>query len=80
MCGVRLSSMPYDFAENEPESLTQSSSGRSDGPPRKHTGVDVLDPNDGTAAPARPANITFTVFLIIAILAIMAGIVFFLNR
>ena len=35
--------MPYDFAENEYELDPQASSARGGGPPRKLTGVGVLD-------------------------------------
>lgn len=36
--------MPYEFAENEFELEPEASSARSGGPPRKLTGVGVLDP------------------------------------
>ena len=36
--------MPYDFAENEFELEAETSSARGGGPPRKLTGVGVLDP------------------------------------
>ena len=36
--------MPYDFAENEYELEPQASSARSGGPPRKLSGIGVVDP------------------------------------
>ena len=36
--------MPYEFAENEYELDPQASSARGGGPPRKRTGIGVLDP------------------------------------
>jgi hypothetical protein len=72
--------VPHEFAEYEDEPQTQSSSHRSGGPPRKHTGAGVLDPDDDTSAPPRPTRIGFTAFLIIAVLAIMILLLLFLNR
>jgi hypothetical protein len=72
--------MSHDFAENDPEPLTQSSSSRSGGPPRKHTAAGVLDPRDEPATSARPPRTAFTAFVIVTVLAVMALIVFFLNR
>jgi hypothetical protein len=36
--------VPYEFTENEFELGPQASSARGAGPPRKLTGIDVLDP------------------------------------
>lgn len=72
--------MPHEFAEYEDEPQTQSSSRRSGGPPHKHIGTGVLDPDDDISAPPRPTRIGFTTFLIIAVLAIMLLVVFFLSR
>jgi hypothetical protein len=36
--------MPYEFNEWEHEPQTQTSSSRGGGPPRKTTGVGLLDP------------------------------------
>ena len=36
--------MPYEFAENEYDLDPLASVGRGGGPPRKFTGVDVVDP------------------------------------
>jgi len=43
--------VPYEFAENEFELGPQASSARSGGPPRKLTGIGVLDP---PVPPKRP--------------------------
>jgi hypothetical protein len=72
--------MPHEFTEHGNDPETQSCDGRSGGPPRKHTGVGVLDPSEEISASARPWSIGFSAFLIAAVLAIMALIVFFLNR
>src|SRR2546430_1477261 len=42
--GVAFSTVPYDFAENEFELDPQAASARGGGPPRKRTGIGVLDP------------------------------------
>jgi len=39
-----VAAVPYEYAENEYEAEPQASGGRSLGPPRKWTGVGVLDP------------------------------------
>jgi hypothetical protein len=36
--------VPYEFAENEFELDPQAASARGGGPPRKRTGIGVLDP------------------------------------
>jgi hypothetical protein len=72
--------VPNEFAEYDDEPQTQSSSRRSGGPPRKHTGVGVLDPDDDISAPPQPTRLGFTAFLIIAVLATMILILFFLTR
>jgi hypothetical protein len=36
--------MPYDFAENENELDPLAAAARGGGPPRKSTGIDVVDP------------------------------------
>jgi len=43
--------VPYEFAENEFELGSQASSARGGGPPRKLTGIGVLDP---PVPPKRP--------------------------
>ena len=75
--------MPYEFAENEFELDPASSPARSGGPPRKLTGVGVLDPpvppkRPPGPIPATPSSLFFRVLggLILAVLA--AGILFLL--
>jgi hypothetical protein len=36
--------MPYEFTEREPELEPEPSSSRTGGPPRKITGIGILDP------------------------------------
>lgn len=43
--------MPYKFTKYEPDPETQSSASRSMGPPRKGTGIGVLDPPGETRGP-----------------------------
>ena len=43
--GNRISPMPYEFNEWEQEPETQAFSSRGGGPPRKITGVGILDPS-----------------------------------
>jgi hypothetical protein len=45
--------VPYEFAENEYELDPQASSARGGGPPRKLTGVGILDP---PVPPKRPSG------------------------
>ena len=74
--------MPYEFAENEFELEPQASSARGGGPPRKWTGVGVLDP---PFSPKRPPGSIPTVpssllFRVVAgfVLAGLAAALFFL--
>jgi hypothetical protein len=67
--------VPYDFADNEYELDPLDSSARGGGPPRKFTGIDVVDP---PIPPKRPPGSAPTVpsSLFIRILAglILTGI------
>lgn len=75
--------MPYEFAENEFELEPAPSSGRSSGPPRKSTGIGILDP---PAPPKRPpgpipaesASLFLRVLGGILLLGLTAGILFLL--
>jgi hypothetical protein len=60
--------VPYDFAENEYELDPLANSARGGGPPRKFTGIDVVDP---PFPPKRPPSSPF--FRVVAVL-ILAGI------
>jgi len=46
--------VPYDFAENEFELGPQASSARGGGPPRKLTGIGILDPPVPPKKPVGP--------------------------
>jgi hypothetical protein len=52
--GVAFSTVPYDFAENEYALDPQASSTRGAGPPRKRTGIGVLDPPFHAKRPPGP--------------------------
>jgi hypothetical protein len=67
--------MPYEFGENEFELEPASSSARSSGPPRKFTGIGVLDP---PVPPKRPASLFLRVLGAPLLLGIAAGILFLL--
>lgn len=58
--------MPYDFAENEFELEPASSSERSGGPPRKFTGIGVLDP---PVPPVTPASLFLGGLLLLGLIA-----------
>lgn len=65
--------MPYDFAENEYELEPQASSARGGGPPRKLSGIGVVDPPFPLKRPPGPvpASLLFRILagLLIAGLA-----------
>jgi hypothetical protein len=46
--------MPYEFTECEQEPEAQPSSGRTGGPPRRSTGIGVLDPPVPPKKPVGP--------------------------
>ena len=74
--------MPYEFAENEDELDPLASAGRGGGPPRKSTGIDVVDPPIPPKRPPGPipAIPSSPLFRILAglILAGIAVTLFFL--
>jgi hypothetical protein len=49
--------MPYDFAENEFELEPQASFARGGGPPRKLSGIGVLDPPVPPRRPTMPSSL-----------------------
>jgi len=58
--------MPYEFAENEFEPGADASAARSGGPPRKLTGIGILDPpvppkRSPGPIPATPASASLAV-------------------
>ncbi|MGB2899706.1 MAG: hypothetical protein WBB89_10605 [Candidatus Acidiferrum sp.] len=74
--------MPHDFAEYEPELEPQASSARSGGPPRKFTGIGVIDPPSPPKRPLGPipSEPTSLLWRIAAglLLAGLAAVIFFL--
>ncbi len=69
--------MPYEFSEWEHEPETQASSSRGGGPPRKMTGVGLLDP---TVPPKRQgplfpisAAMVLRIFAAILLFGILVG-------
>ena len=75
--------MPYEFAENESELEPASSSERSGGPPRKFTGIGVLDPpvppkRPPGPIPAAPASLFLRALGGLLLLILAAGILLLL--
>lgn len=72
--------MPYEFAENEFELEPEASSARSGGPPRKLTGIGVIDP---PVPPKRspgpiPAGLVSLFLRVLLLLGLASGILFLL--
>jgi len=73
---VAFSTVPYDFAENEFELDPQAASARGGGPPRKRTGIGVLDPPFPPKRPPGPSPAAPTSLLWrIAAALLLAGLV-----
>jgi len=79
--------VPYDFAENEFELDPQASSARGGGPPRKRTGIGVLDPpvppkRPPGPIPTVPSSRLFRIFagLLLAGLAVTILFLLFAKR
>ena len=75
--------MPYEFAENEFELEPASSSSRFGGPPRKGTGIGVLDPpvppkRPPGPIPATPASLFLRILGAVILVGLAAGILFLL--
>jgi hypothetical protein len=75
--------MPYEFAENEFELEPASSFARSGGPPRKNTGIGVVDPpvppkRPPGPIPAMPSSLLFRILGGLILAALVAGILFLL--
>jgi len=66
--------MPHEFTEWEYEPETQAASARAGGPPRNHTGVDVLDPLVPPQPPVRAGNLWLRIFAAAVLLAVVAGL------
>ena len=80
--GVTFRFMPHDFAEYEPEMEAQASSARGGEPPRKFTGIGVLDPPRPPKRPlgpipSSPASLLLRVAAAL-LLAAVAAMMFFL--
>jgi hypothetical protein len=79
--------MPYEFREYPFELEPEASSGRSGGPPRKSTGVDVLDPPGPPTCPIDPVGPQassvwlrgFAIFILVG-LGLLTLIQFLFNR
>jgi hypothetical protein len=75
--------MPYEFAEYEFTLEPEASSAHSGGPPRKLTGIGVLDPpvppkRPPRPIPAGPASLFFRVLGGLLLLGLASGILFLL--
>jgi hypothetical protein len=75
--------MPYEFAENEFELEPDTSAARSGGPPRKLTGIGILDPpippkRPPGPIPAAPTSLLLRVLGGLILLGLTAGILFLL--
>ena len=75
--------MPYDFAENEFELEPAASAARAGGPPRKFTGIDVVDPPEPPKRPpefrpATPASVFLRILGTLMLVGLAAGILFLL--
>jgi hypothetical protein len=75
--------MPYEFAENEFALEPAPSSARSGGPPRKLTGIGVLDPpvppkRPPGPIPAAPASLALRILGSLLLLGLASGILFLL--
>jgi hypothetical protein len=69
--------MPYEFADDEYELEPQPSSAHSGGPPRKSTGIGMLDepfPPEGPVGPLR--RLSAVVWMRILAILLLAGIAF----
>ena len=75
--------MPYEFTENEFELQPEPSSGHSGGPPRKLTGIGVLDPpvpprRPPGSIPLTPASLVLRILGGVLLLGLASGILFLL--
>jgi hypothetical protein len=75
--------VPYEFTENDYEFEPQASSARGGGPPRKLTGVGVLDPpfppkRPPGPIPATPSSLLFRIFAAMLLAALAAATLFLL--
>jgi hypothetical protein len=75
----------YDFAENEYELEPEASSAHGGGPPRKRTGIDILDPpfppkRPPGPIPTFPTSLRFRIFaaFVLAAFGVLTGATLFL--
>jgi hypothetical protein len=80
-------SVPYEFTEYESEPELQASFARGGGPPRKHTGIGVLDPpvpprRPPGPIPAAPTSLLWRIAgaLLLAGLAVGVFLLLFLKQ
>jgi hypothetical protein len=81
--GVAFFTVPYEFAENEFELDPQAASAHGGGPPRKLTGIGVVDPpfppkRPPGPIPAVPAPLLFRIFAGLLLAGLAAAILFLL--
>lgn len=77
--------MPYDFTEWENEPEPQPSSARSGSPPRKRTGIGILDPPGPPkrlpgAIPAIPWSSLLRGFALLILVGVALGIAYCYSR
>jgi len=72
--------VPHEFAENEFELGSQASSARGGGPPRKLTGIGVLDPPVSPKRPPGPipSSLFFRVLSGVLLIGIAATLILLL--
>lgn len=75
--------VPYEFAEDEFELGAQASTTRGGGPPRKLTGIGVLDPpvppkRPPGPIPVAPSSLLFRVFAGFLLAGLVASLFFLL--
>lgn len=75
--------MPYEFNRDEPELEPQASGGRAGIPPRKFTGIGVLDPpvppkRPPGPIPVIPASLALRILGGLLLVGVVAGILFLL--
>lgn len=75
--------MPYEFSPDEPELEPQASGGRAGIPPRKFTGIGILDPpvppkRPPGPIPAIPASLALRILGGLLLVGLAAGILFLL--
>ena len=75
--------MPYEFADYDDELEPQAASARGGGPPRKHTGIGVLDPPSPPTrppgpVPSAPTSLRFRILAGVILLGLAAAILYLL--